>query len=109
MPHNRRDFVKTTIKASAAVYAASLGFSAKSYANIIGANDRVRVGAIGFSDRFRQSLFPSFGNHYKELNFDFVAVSDLWKKRRDEGTAFLKEKTGHDIIGCRNNEDLYNL
>jgi predicted dehydrogenase len=109
MPHNRRNFVKTTLKASAAVYAASLGFSAKSYANIIGANDRVRVGAIGFSDRFRQSLFPSFGNHYKELNFDFVAVSDLWKKRRDEGTAFLKEKMGHDIIGCRNNDELYNL
>jgi predicted dehydrogenase len=109
MATNRREFVKTSLKASAAVYAASLGFSAKSYANIIGANDRVRVGAIGFSDRFRQSLFPSFSNHNKELNFDFVAVSDLWNKRRDEGTAFLKEKTGHDIIGCRNNEELYNL
>jgi predicted dehydrogenase len=109
MATNRREFVKTSLKASAAVYAASLGFSAKSYANIIGANDRVRVGAIGFSDRFRQSLFPSFNNHNKELNFDLVAVSDLWNKRRDEGTAFLKEKTGHDIIGCRNNEELYNL
>jgi len=109
MPGNRREFVKTSLKVSAGVYAASLGFSAKSYANIIGANDRVRVGAIGFSDRFRQTLFPSFSNHYKELNFDLVAVSDLWKKRRDEGTAFLKEKTGHDIIGCRNNDELYNL
>ncbi len=109
MSNNRRAFIKTTVKASAAVYAASLGFSAKSYANIIGANDRVRVGAIGFSDRFRQSLFPSFANHYKELNFDIVAVSDLWSKRRDEGVSFLKEKMGHGIIGCRNNEELYNL
>jgi predicted dehydrogenase len=109
MPSNRRQFIKTTAKASVAVYAASMGFSAKSYANIIGANNRVRVGAIGFSDRFRQTLFPCFNNHYKELNFDFVAVSDLWSKRRSEGVAFLKEKIGHDIIGCRNNEELYNL
>ena len=109
MPHNRREFVKSSLKASAAFYATSLGFSAKSYANIIGANDRVRVGAVGFSDRFRQSLFPAFSNHNKELNFDIVAISDLWSRRRDEGTAFLKEKTGHDIIGCRNNDELYNL
>jgi predicted dehydrogenase len=109
MSTNRREFIKKSVKASAAVYAASMGFSAKSYASIIGANDRVRVGAIGFSDRFRQSLFPSFSNHYKELNFDIVAVSDLWKKRRNEGIDFLKEKMGHEIIGCRNNEELYAL
>jgi predicted dehydrogenase len=109
MPYNRRQFIKTSAKASAAVFTASMGFSAKSYANIIGSNDRVRVGAIAFSDRFRQTLFPCFSNHYKELNFDFVAVSDLWTKRRNEGVSFLKEKMGHDIIGCRNNEELYNL
>ncbi len=109
MSTNRREFIKKSVKASAAVYAASMGFSAKSYASIIGSNDRVRVGVIGFSDRFRQALFPSFSNHYKELNFDIVAVSDLWSKRRNEGMDFLKEKMGHDIIGCRNNEELYNL
>lgn len=109
MASHRRKFIKDSLKASAGIYAASIGFSAKSYANIIGANDRVRVGAIGFSDRFRQALFPSFSNHYKELNFDLVAVSDLWTKRRGEGVAFLKEKMGHEIIGCRNNEELYGL
>ncbi len=41
------------------------------------------------------------------MNFDFVAVSDIWSKRREEGVAFLKEKIGHDIIGYRNNEELY--
>lgn len=109
MSNNRRAFIKNTLKASAGVYVAGMGFSAKSYANIIGANDRVRVGVIGFSDRFRYSLYPSFGNHYKELNFDIVAVSDLWSKRRDEGTAFLKEKMGHEVVACRNNDELYTL
>ena len=109
MSSSRRTFIKQSLKASAAVYTASLGFSAKSYANIIGSNDRVRVAVVGFSDRFRQALFPSFNNHYKELNFDIVAVSDLWNKRRNEGVDFLKEKMGHDVIGCRNNEELYRL
>ncbi|MBC7875453.1 MAG: Gfo/Idh/MocA family oxidoreductase, partial [Ferruginibacter sp.] len=48
-----------------------------------------------------------FMDHYKELNFDIVAVSDLWKIRREEGMAFLKSKLGHDIKGCLNNDELY--
>ena len=107
MPVSRRNFIKQSAKASAALYAATLGFSAKSYGNIIGANDRLRLGVIGFSDRFRHSLFPSFLNHYKELNFDLVAVSDLWKLRREEGKNFLKEKLGHDVQACKNNDELY--
>jgi predicted dehydrogenase len=105
MSHSRRDFIK---KASVVTLGAA-AFSAKSYANIIGANDRVRVGVVGFSDRFRQSLLPAFQNHYQELNFDIVAVSDLWKKRREEGQAFLKEKFGHDVQACVNNDELYKI
>jgi hypothetical protein len=98
MKNSRRSFIKKTVKAAAATYAASIGFSAKSYANIIGANDRVRLGVVGFSDRFKQSHFPSFLNHYKELNFDIVAVSDIWKLRREEGGAFLKDKMDINMI-----------
>lgn len=109
MPIQRRDFIKNSVKAGAGIFATGMTMSAKSYGNIIGANDRVRVGAIGFSDRFRGSHLPCFMNHYKELNFDLVAVSDIWSKRRNEGVALLKEKMGHYIAGCRNNEELYNL
>lgn len=107
MNNSRRDFIKKTAAATAGAYLGALGFSAKSYASIIGANDRVRVGVVGFSDRFRQALLPSFLNHYQELNFDIVAVSDIWKLRRDEGQALLKEKFAHDITAFRNNEELY--
>ncbi len=103
----RRKFIRNSALAAAGTYIGAMGFSAKSYANIRGANDRVRLGAIGFSDRFRQSLFPSFLNHYQELNFDLVAVSDIWKLRREEGQAFLKNAMGHDIKACMNNEELY--
>lgn len=109
MGTSRRKFIKQSAIASASIYLGAMGFSAKSYARIIGANDRVRVGAVGFSDRFRHSLLPSFMHHHKELNFDIIGVSDLWKYRRDEGVAFLREKMGHDVAACRNNDELYAL
>lgn len=107
MSNSRRNFIKQSAKAAAGTYVATMGFSASSYARIIGANDRVRVGVVGFSDRHRSSHIPPFMKFYKEMNFDIVAVSDLWKLRRDEGQAFLKGKMGHDIKAFRNNDELY--
>jgi predicted dehydrogenase len=106
---SRRQFIVNSSKAAAGVYVGALGFSAKSYGRIIGSNDRVNVGVVGFSDRFRGSHVPSFLNHYKELNFDIIAVSDIWKVRREEGRDFLKQKFDHDIKACANNEELYNI
>jgi hypothetical protein len=60
------------------------------YAQILGANDRVRVGIVGYSDRCRQTLIPSFLTHSKELNFDLVAVSDI-----------LEPKARRRCGGCR--------
>src|SRR4051812_13314351 len=107
MKNSRREFLKKSALASAGVYFGAIGFSAKSYGNILGANDRVRVGVVGFSDRFKNSLLPAFMHLNTELNFDIVAVSDIWKIRREEGVAHLKEKFNHEIKGYRNNEELY--
>lgn len=91
MLESRRKFIKQSAIAAAGTYLGTMGMSAKSYGNIIGANDRVRVGVVGFSDRFKGSLLPSFMNHHKELNFDIVAVSDLWNYRRGLGVDHLKK------------------
>ncbi len=107
MKKSRRRFIKQTALAGAGIVASNIAWTAQSYNRIIGANDRVRVGVVGFSDRHRSSHLPCFMNHYKELNFDLVAVSDIWEKRREEGAATWKEKMGHDVIACRNNEELY--
>ena len=95
--------------AAAGGYAGTFGMSAKSYASIIGANDRVRVGIVGFSDRFKDTLFPCFLNHNKELNFDIIALSDLWNYRRSLGVEHIKNNIGHGITACRNNDELYAL
>src|SRR5688572_6199929 len=104
---SRRQFISQGTKAAAGVYLGTLGVSAKSYARILGANDRVQVGVVGFSDRFRHSLLPCFLHHHKELNFDMVAVSDIWKVRREEGRDYLKRTFHHDIGTYANNEALY--
>lgn len=100
---NRRDFAKNTALAGLG----SLAFSAKSYARIIGSNDRVRVACVGFSDRFKNSHVPPFKALMKNMNFEMVAVSDIWNRRRDEGKAFIDKELGTDIKTYRNNDELY--
>ena len=107
MSPSRRNFIKQTAITTSGMYVGANAFSASSYKRILGANDRVRVGVVGFSDRHRSSHIPCFMNHYKELNFDLVAVSDIWKKRREDGAAQWKEKMGHDVTAYRNNEEMY--
>ena len=104
---DRREFIQKSSLGAAALTAGGLTFSSKSYGRIIGANDRVNVAIIGYSDRFKSALLPSFNDHAKEQNFQIVALSDLWNKRRDEGKASLKEQGGWDVAVCRNNDELY--
>lgn len=101
---SRRDFLKLT---GAGVAGAALGASATSYARIMGANDRVGVGIVGFSDRTRSSLIPSFQQVAGELNFELVALSDIWNRRRDEGAAYIAKLSGKQVTLARNNEELY--
>jgi predicted dehydrogenase len=101
----RREFVKSTAAGVASAALSSL--PAAAYARIVGANDRVRVGIVGFSDRFRQALLPAFGAVGKELNFEIVALSDIWARRRDEGVAAIEKVTGKKVRAFPNNEALY--
>jgi predicted dehydrogenase len=99
----RREFLHKGALASLG----TLAFSPKSYSKILGANDRVRVACVGFSDRHRASHVPPFKALAKGMNFEMVALSDLWNRRRDEGKAFLEKELGGNIQTYRNNEELY--
>ena len=99
---DRRGFMKLGAAAAGAT-----AFSASSYASILGANDRVRVGVVGCGDRMKSSLIPAFQESAKELNFELVAVSDLWNRRREEGSAFIQKLSGNPIATARNNDELY--
>ena len=99
----RREFLHKGALASLG----TLAFSPKSYSKILGANDRVRVACVGFSDRHRASHVPPFKALAKGMNFEMVALSDLWNRRRDEGKAYLEKELGGSIQTYRNNEELY--
>ncbi len=109
---NRREFVK--IGAAGAAAAAIPGMLKAQQAPALAAgkyyraNETVRVACVGYSDRFRQTLLPCFMNHQKDLNFDMVAVADLWKKRLAENAVpELEKKLGHKLDAYSSDVALY--
>ena len=107
---SRRDFIKT---AAVGVAGVAISQPASSYSRILGSNDLVRVGIVGFSDRCKDALIPALMAHAKDLNFDIVAISDIWKRRREEGTEYVTKRRSsaglpeRNIVLARNNEELY--
>jgi predicted dehydrogenase len=81
---SRREFVKTTALATTAV-----AMSARSYSQVAGANDRVRVGLIGFGLVGRIHARNFHANKGSQL----VAVSDTYQPRADA----CKELAGDDL------------
>ena len=102
--NNRREFLKT---GGVALAATAVAMNARSYAQVMGANDRVRVGVVGCGDRMTGGDLPAFQQHAKELNFEIVAVSDIWKMRREQGADFIEKLCGNRPDQVRNNDELY--
>ena len=108
---SRRDFIKATAVGAAGL---AIGSSALSYGKIRGANDRIRVAFVGPGDRARDALIPAFMKLAGELNFEPVAVCDIWNRRRDEGVDFVAKKAadnnvalgGEQLAKARNLDEL---
>ena len=90
--NDRREFLKM---GGAALASTAVSWNARSYAAVIGANDRVKVGIIGFGDRMRGGDIPAFQKHAKEMNFEIVAVSDIWSRQREAGGPDHRRAPGH--------------
>ena len=112
--NKRRDFIKASVAGAAGI---ATGSRASSYARILGANDRVRVAFVGPGDRARDALIPAMLKLSNELNFEPVAVCDIWNKRRDEGAAFVTQQAdrfkvstgGEQLAKARNTDELYSM
>jgi len=103
MSIDRREFIKGA-SGLAGIFAA--GYGPSLYA--AGANARIRVACVGYSDRFRGSLLPCFLHHNRELNFDLVAVADLWKKRLfEKAKPEIEAKVGHAVETFSSDVELY--
>jgi predicted dehydrogenase len=101
---NRRDFLKA---GGVAMAGAAVSWNAKSYARVLGANDRVGVGVVGCGDRMKGALIPAFQLSAKKMNFEFVAVSDIWSRQREQGAAYIQKISDCSVVPVRNNDELY--
>jgi hypothetical protein len=74
MDNSRRDFIRNT---GAFITLGAMGFSSKSYARIVGANDRITVGVMGTNGRGAGMA----ANFAKQANTDVIYICDVEEKR----------------------------
>ncbi|MBZ5563917.1 MAG: Gfo/Idh/MocA family oxidoreductase [Acidobacteriia bacterium] len=85
---SRRDFVK---RAGGAVLAGSwAGMTARSYARILGANDRIRLGQLGCGARSEGHVHMT-QMASRQTPVETAAVCDLWSLAREQRAAQVKK------------------
>jgi predicted dehydrogenase len=97
--HPRRDFIKTTAAAAAAIAATPLfrtpvyGQNQAPSANVAGANNRIQVAIVGVGFGIGQDHVKGIQAKANENNTVITAASDVFNKRRDfaKATANLKD------------------
>ena len=107
MPSPDTNTAATSSNSAAAALAVAATQSARSYAKIVGANDRVRTGIVGGGDRMLGGDVPAFAANQKDMNFELVAVSDIWKLARERAAATVEKAAGSKIDMVPNNDALY--
>jgi hypothetical protein len=85
---NRRTFVKQVGGALVAVSTA--GMTARSYARIIGANDRIRRGQLGCGGRSAGHVHMT-KMASRQVSAETVAVCDIWSLAREARAAQVKK------------------
>jgi len=89
--NSRRDFIKKSTLGAAGLTIGAMGFSAKSYARIIGANDRLGIALIGLGRRYSGYL-PSIG--MKENNVNLMYLCDVMDSQLERASGRVKNQLG---------------
>lgn len=95
---SRRSFI-----ASAGAAAGAIAWTAKSYAKVLGANDRIHVGFIGAGGMGSAHLKACEELKSRD-NLEFVGVADCWKTRAEKGASKLGTRPYTDyreILGMK--------
>ncbi len=89
----RRDFIKTTTAGAAGIAIGGFGFSSKSYAQIVGSNDRINLAVVGLRSRGRDHI-NSWCALKDNRNVRIKTICDV-----DEQFFASDRKTGSGQIG----------
>ncbi len=96
---SRRTFLATTVATSA------LALSAKSYARVIGANERIGTGLIG-AGGIGMHHVEAYKKVKEQDNLAFFGVADCWKTRAAEGAAALETDAFTDYRKLLDNKNV---
>ncbi len=86
---SRREFIKTTTLGTVGITLGAMGFSAKSYARIIGSNDRLGVALIGLGRRYSGYL-PPIG--IKDNNIELMYLCDVMDSQLKRASTRVKKE-----------------
>ncbi|WP_339922752.1 Gfo/Idh/MocA family oxidoreductase [uncultured Cyclobacterium sp.] len=89
---SRRTFLKQSLVSATALSVGGMlpAFSAKSYGNILGANDRIKVSVMGVNSRGKALA----GNFAKQDNCDVIHICDVDTRAAEKCIAHVNEAQG---------------
>lgn len=91
---NRREFIKKSLITTAGLSIGGIGFSAKSYKNIIGANERIQVCMIGIRNFGFETLTRKICDLKDKGNVRITALCDVDESLFAERGKYIQDKTG---------------
>ncbi|MGO8718461.1 MAG: Gfo/Idh/MocA family oxidoreductase [Acidobacteriaceae bacterium] len=97
---DRRTFVK-----QAGVAMLAVGMDARSYARVLGANDRIRLGQLGCGDR-SEGHVHMVQLAARQIPVETVAVCDIWSLAREQRAAQVKQVFNLDPQSYKYSEDM---
>jgi predicted dehydrogenase len=89
----RRDFIKKTALGTAGIAIGSMGFSAKSYASILGANDRVNLALIGIRNQGTVHI-SNWCNLKSSHNVSLRVLCDTDEALFEKASKLVADKSG---------------
>ncbi len=89
----RRDFIKTGLVGTAGIAIGGMGFSSKSYASIIGSNERLNVAVIGIRGQ-GGSHIENWCDLKDARNIRIKTLCDVDEQYFEKRVKYIEEKTG---------------
>lgn len=107
---HRRDFIKKSIIGTAGITMGGMGFSAKSYASIIGANDRFRIAICGVNGRGKSHIGGFGGQENVEIAYlvdpDSLVLNERINQLREKGGLSSNVKGVADVRHVLDDKDI---
>ncbi len=89
----RREFIRKSVMGTAGIAIGGMGFSSKSYASIIGANERINIAVTGINGRGASHL-TAFGGMKDSHNVYLTTICEVDEKFWADGAKVVEGKMG---------------